>query len=96
MFLKSRFQCSTVFVTRLVFLRFNLNLSGELANYFMSHPLRRKEKLISDCFKKIFMYLQSVIIFLLSLLPRLNNPSSLNLSQRFMFSKPLIILLQLS
>lgn len=62
----------------------------------MPYPLWKRGKLISAFFKINAMCLQSVNIFLLSLLPRLNNPSSLNLSQRFMFSKALIILLQLS
>jgi len=96
MFLKSQFQCYAVFVVRLFLPRSNLKVSGELANYFTSYPLWRRENLISAFFQIFFLHFQRVIIFFLSLLPRLNNPSSLNLSQRFMFSKPFIILLQLS
>lgn len=62
-----------------------------------SHPtLHGKGKTNVCSLLNIFFCACEVLISFFCLLPRLNNPSSLNLSQGFMFSKPLIILLQLS
>lgn len=78
-------------------LRFKWNfLQFKLCTLPLSHPLDTTEKTLSPSPLLLLTRHQSTLIkFPLSLLSRLNSPSSLSLSSYFRYSSPLIIFLAL-